>query len=187
MVFVAETPTFRSIPSTKRGAYQSMRSLRAFLPVLVLGAASLAFVGVSAALEDDGPPVTDEPTTLPVDDCTTETTLGEQDEVADGTEAEGDDVEGDDETEVPDEPASGDEPANHGAAVSEVAHTCPPGPEHGPCVREVARSDAGKPGHGDDEDTDDDEVSDETTAPGSSASRGGGNGKGNNGKGHGRG
>ena len=35
-------------------------------------------------------------------------------------------------------------PDNHGAAVSEAAHTCPPGPEHGACVREVAQSDAGK-------------------------------------------
>jgi hypothetical protein len=39
---------------------------------------------------------------------------------------------------------------NHGAAVSQAAHDCPPGPEHGPCVRDVAHSDAGKKakGHG---------------------------------------
>ena len=35
-------------------------------------------------------------------------------------------------------------PENHGKYVSQAARDCPPGPEHGPCVSAVARSDAGK-------------------------------------------
>jgi hypothetical protein len=73
----------------------------------------------------------------------------------------------DDDVEAPDE--EGTHPDNHGAAVSAVAQDDSlTGREHGQAVSEVARSDAGKPDHGDDEDEDD----------GESDERGGGNGTG---------
>ena len=47
-----------------------MRTRRTLLPALILAAVSLTFVGAAAALEDDGPAV-DEPTTVPVPECST--------------------------------------------------------------------------------------------------------------------
>jgi hypothetical protein len=40
--------------------------------------------------------------------------------------------------------SAGEHPENHGLFVSEAAHNCPEGPEHGPCVAAVAKSDQGK-------------------------------------------
>ena len=71
---------------------------------------------------------------------------------------------------------------NHGAAVSEAAHTCPPGPEHGACVREVAQSDAGKPHADETEEDETPETQGESAPP---AAKPGG-GKGGQGKGRGR-
>ena len=66
---------------------------------------------------------------------------------------------------------------NHGAYVSAVAQDKTlTGREHGKAVSEVARSDAGKPDHGDDEDDADD-------SPGQGNGQGQGQGNGQ-GKGH---
>lgn len=170
--------------------------------MLALGAATLVFVGVAAAVEGgDGTPPDDSTTTVSVDatvstdTCATEPApseaagaVDEGCEVTDTTVAGG----GDDETVEPDgegadennggaeegvapEPSDGQErPANHGAAVSEAARTCPPGPEHGACVSAVARSDAGKPNTDDSDET-------ETGAP--SAKPKGGKGGANRGRG----
>ena len=52
-----------------------MRPTRTLVPVVLLAAASLAFVGVSAALEDDSPSVVEEPTTtVPAPECPSDTT-----------------------------------------------------------------------------------------------------------------
>ena len=40
---------------------------------------------------------------------------------------------------------AGEHPENHGKYVSQAAHDCPTGSDHGPCVSAVAKSDAGKP------------------------------------------
>ena len=136
-----------------------MRIPRTLIPVLAVGAVSLAFVGVSAALEDEGSPAPDDPITIPAPDCTTTGTELDGLEPCESTDVVDDDVvvdEGDVDTdEGAGEEVDGDRPeaddeevwANHGAAVSDAAHNCPPGPEHGACVSEVARSDAGKPAH----------------------------------------
>jgi hypothetical protein len=71
---------------------------------------------------------------------------------------------------------------NHGAVVSEAAHTCEPGPGHGECVSEVARENHG---HADDE-TEVEEP--ETEEPETEELPGEGNGHTNsNGRGHGQG
>ena len=75
---------------------------------------------------------------------------------------------------------------NHGAVVSEAAHTCPTGPGHGECVSEVARE---NPGQADDAD---DTEAPETEAPDveDDAEEPPGNGNGHqnsNGRGHGEG
>jgi hypothetical protein len=82
-----------------------------------------------------------------------ETTKAHSDET---DESESDDTESDDtESEAPDtdapdgESSSGEHADNHGAAVSQAAHDCPPGPGHGACVSAVAHSDAGKKPHKD--------------------------------------
>lgn len=83
-----------------------------------------------------------------------ETTKSHSDD-ADDSESASDEIETDDESEAPESDAPGDEsassehPDNHGGAVSQAAHDCPPGPEHGPCVSAVAHSDAGKKPHKD--------------------------------------
>lgn len=123
-----------------------MRHVRAFMPILVLGAVSLAFVGVCAALVAGytgptlGGSATDPAVAVPrrnvvwAPNCSpTDTTVAE----IDGTPCE-------DDTEV----ESGPEETTPGAAVSDAARTCPPGPEHGDCVSAVARSAAGEPNHG---------------------------------------
>ena len=178
---------------------------RRLVTSLVAIAATLGFVGVSAALEGEDPTlgepevvtcpdpsgdavddsaatdgtsdtpdegtVTDEAS----DEAAVDEPTGTDDETTDTPDActppEVDDT--DDVTEAVDEVADEDgaeEPSaqssevdNHGAAVSQAAHDCPPGPEHGPCVRDVAHSDAGKPAKGGDESTEDDAVEDEST------------------------
>ncbi len=78
----------------------------------------------------------------------------EEDEADDGTDDADDAGE-----EVADETDGDDEFRNHGEAVSKAAREdCEPGPGHGACVSEVARSNAGK--HGSEEG--DDEVDDES-------------------------
>ena len=103
-------------------------------------------------------------------------------------EAPGDDDavedEGDESEEAPDEATdeaddeSADDAApkdNHGAYVSAVAHDKTlTGREHGKAVSEVARSDAGKPDHGDDEDD-----ADDSPGQGNGQGQGQGNGQGN--------
>lgn len=92
------------------------------------------------------------------DDCTDGEADG--DETTDGTEVTDDEVTDDGEEPVVDEDAEegteaevAEHPENHGKYVSEAAReTCPAGPGHGQCVREVAQSDAGKPGAEDDGD-----------------------------------
>ena len=149
-----------------------MRLPRKLLPVLAIGIATLSFAGVSAAMEADpapqAPPVDQ---ALPDEDeqCPDGTPEGDEDATDEGAEAtdavegastgEDDDcdeaeVEADDDDPAKDEVDEGPadvpvvtsdlHPDNHGATVSEAAHTCPTGPAHGACVSEVARSDAGK-------------------------------------------
>ena len=66
---------------------------------------------------------------------------------------------------------------NHGAYVSAVAQDKTlTGREHGQAVSEVARSDAGKPDHGDDDDEADDAEDEDEGQPG----QGNGQGKGHN-------
>jgi hypothetical protein len=158
----AENLTLSGIAAADGVDCWGMRIPRTLIPVLALGAASLAFIGVSAALEDEGSPPPDDSTTIPAPDCTTtDTELDglEPCESTDSTDVVDDEGVVDDEVEV-DADADADEVegdgtetdgdegwANHGAAVSDAAHNCPPGPEHGACVSEVARSDAGKPAH----------------------------------------
>jgi len=100
-------------------------------------------------------------------------------------EAPGDDAvedEGDESEEAPDDATdeSADDAApkdNHGAYVSAVAQDKTlTGREHGEAVSEVARSDAGKPDHGDDEDEADDAEDEDEGQPG----QGNGQGKGHN-------
>lgn len=123
------------------------------MPVLVLGAASLAFAGVCTALvvgyskgtveapTSASPVVVSRPSASDPDCGPTDTVRGG----FDATEAQsadpcevGREVEEDDGTDIPDE-------TTPGAAVSEAARACPPGPEHGSCVSAVAHSHAGKP------------------------------------------
>jgi hypothetical protein len=165
-----------------------MHTLRKLTPVLAIAAASLLFVGVSAALEGEDPPSPEGSTTTTlVDGCTTAdaapcepnaTTEVDEPDSSDLADDETPDSEPSDEA---DEPDAGERPDNHGAAVSEAAHTCPPGPEHGACVREVARSDAGKP-HADETEDQTDETQGESAPPSVKPDRG----KGGQGKGRGR-
>jgi len=172
---------------------------RRLLTICVALAATLGFVGVSAALEGEDPTLGDPEVTCPdpsdgaTDDRTTDgtddaddagvTDESTDDEAAvdestdeaavtdegtdaadavepceepvtdtDGTTDEGATDDGDATDDLTDDGGTADDSeapaddslANHGAAVSQAAHECPPGPEHGPCVRKVARSDAGK-------------------------------------------
>jgi hypothetical protein len=185
---------------------------RQLLTVVVAVAATLGFVGVSAALEGDDPTLGEPDVTCPevptdgltddgaVDEGTTDTTTDEgatdttdegttdDDGTTDGTDdgtATDDttddsttDDDADDDATDDCEPSATDDGTtddgatddgatddgttddgttddgaeapeegpvdNHGAAVSQAAHECPPGPEHGPCVREVARDNAGQ-------------------------------------------
>lgn len=129
-----------------------VRRVRALMPVLVLGAVSLAFVGVCAALVAGytGPTLdasaTDPAVVIPrrnvvwAPDCSaTETTMAEIPgaEVPSADPCEGGiKIESDPEATTP------------GAAVSGAAHTCPAGPEHGDCVSAAAHSATGTPKHG---------------------------------------
>jgi hypothetical protein len=173
------------------------------LPVLALAAVIVAFVGVSAALERDDSSTPTESTTIPEADCTGSSTStdGSADATSDDVACEDtstddtttDDTTTDDTTTddtLPeddgpedegdaDAPESGGRPENHGAAVSEAAHTCPPGPEHGPCVSEVARNKAGEPDDGED---DGDELSDSDDTAVSPGPEKGGRGKGRGGR-----
>ena len=147
-----------------------MRRLRTLVPLVVLGAVSLTFVGVCAALVAGySGPTLEEPATARAvvvprhrvvwaPDCsTTDTAMSE----IDPTDAPGADP-CEDGTEVESDP----DETTPGAAVSKAAHTCPPGPQHGDCVRAVAHRDAGTPNH-----RAADEVVDgpETTAPSTTA------------------
>jgi len=156
------------------------RTTRRCITALLALAGTVGLVGVSGALEGEDPVLeevdcvevpTDPSCDVPVDDTTpddttttvpddTTTTTPDDGTVDDGTVDDGalDDV-------VTPETGPVD---NHGAAVSTAAHECPAGPEHGPCVREVAKSDAGKATETGDEL--DDEVEDEVEA---SAAKGG--------------
>jgi hypothetical protein len=154
---------------------------------IAVTAAGLVLAGAAVAAAVDAPPdaadkgltTAEEHTGFPVpvrpggstddDQVGEDEVIGEDDAVVED-EIDLDEVEGvEDDSE--DEADDGEPVDNHGAAVSAVAkdHTLT-GREHGQAVSEVARSDAGKPAHGDDEDDDGDE-------------RGAGNGKA---KGHGR-
>jgi hypothetical protein len=104
------------------------------LSVAVAGLASLTWIGVSAASEDDDPVLDDQVEEI-VDDTTTTTETEVEAEEADTTEGE---------PEAADS-AAGEHPENHGRYVAEAAHTCAEGPGHGECVRAVAQSDAGRP------------------------------------------
>ena len=138
-----------------------MRLLRNLLPLLTVGIATVSIAGVSAALEaNPTPPVAPPTEPAPADEelvCT------------DGTTPEGDDCDDAEVNDAVEEPkVTTTHPDNHGAAVSEAAHTCPTGPEHGACVSEVARSNAGKD-HGGADESDD-------QAARNGKSNGGGNG-----------
>jgi hypothetical protein len=185
---------------------------RRLVTTVVAVAATLGFVGVSAAFEGDDPSLGEPEVTCPApsdqtadggatDAVSDDGTVADDgavtdegtDATADGgttatdaaTDAGTDDAAAGDECEAPaatdtdgttdavtddatdgtpeEDAADGDTVAddvaveNHGAAVSQAAHECPPGPEHGPCVREVAQSDVGKGPKGGDESTGDDE------------------------------
>ena len=173
-----------------------MSRLRTIAPILVIGAASLTFIGVSAALEGDDPVLEQEETTTTTTGCADDEVITD-DGVTDDCDDQGEDTDGTD-GDDPDDGDDGDDdgvepdnteappathPDNHGAAVSQAAHECPAGPEHGACVREVARDKGDDAPSGEGEDA---PVEDETrtAAPGNN---GNGNGKGNgggNGKGH---
>src|SRR5215203_1369610 len=96
----------RSIQTPLRGDHLTMRMLRPFLPVLVLGAVLTAFIGVSAAMEGDDPPVTDPTTTTVAPSCDDDTDAPAADDT-DATEADDatddtDATESDDATEADD-------------------------------------------------------------------------------------
>lgn len=168
---------------------------RRLVTTVVAVAATLGFVGVSAAFESEDPSlgepevscpapsdqtaddggatdavsddgtVTD-PTVEATDDGTDDATPGDDCEAPAATDTDGstdavtdDATDGSPEENAAEGDTSADDAAvdNHGAAVSQAAHDCPPGPEHGPCVREVAHSDIGKGPKGDDESTAEDE------------------------------
>jgi hypothetical protein len=167
---------------------------RRLATTLVAIAATLGFVGVSAAVEGEDPSLGEPELTcpdvsegtndgggaadegVPTDDATDATDEGTDSATDGGDDCEepisdtdgATDVGADDGTpddgetdgDVTDDGAAPEsaDVDNHGAAVSAAAHECPPGPEHGPCVREVAHSDAGKKAKGGDDETTDDEV-----------------------------
>ena len=144
--------------------------------LLIAGAAA------AAAAMDSPPPAADkgltnaeEHTGFPVPVAN-----GRGDDGAPGDDAVED--EGDEGEEAPDEAddESADDAApkdNHGAYVSAVAQDKTlTGREHGKAVSEVARSDAGKPDHGDDED----EADDAEDGQGQGQGQGNGQGQGHN-------
>jgi hypothetical protein len=136
--------TLWRISTTQSEDDRNMALSKQTLAVAVVGLASLTWVGVSAATEDDDPVLSDN---VEVVTETTETTQPTAtSDTTDTTEAPETTVateDGTDDLEADDAPPA-EHPENHGKHVSEAAHTCPPGPGHGACVREVAQSDVGK-------------------------------------------
>ena len=175
---VVKNRTFRDDADTMT------RPARRILTAAVALAATLSFVGVSAALEGEDPTLGEEEVTCPdegttdagaTDDGATDEGVPEADECEapegddDATDEDATDEDATDEDATDEDATDGttdepvveddatdgtedevldesvvDEPKNHGAAVSQAAHECPKGPEHGACVREVAQSDVGK-------------------------------------------
>ena len=163
--------------------------------LLILAAAVLAplsMVGVSAAVESDPPadeaPVAEDthgaavsaaaqacPTGPEHGPCVREVAKSNtgKDE-ADKTDEAGE-PELDDEVDADDGDGedAGPPENTHGFAVSTAAKECPEGPEHGPCVREVARDNAGK---------DDDKAGGPRGRPAELGERGNGGGNGQGGR-----
>jgi hypothetical protein len=125
-------------------------------------------VAADDAAEGDGTEADDGTTDATEGDDCDDAGVAVDDEDEDLTDVEVDDEVGVDEPEV-----TTTHPDNHGAAVSEAAHTCPTGPEHGACVSAVAQSDAGKD-HGGTDESDETHDRPERNAKGN----GEGNGKG---------
>jgi hypothetical protein len=116
--------------------------------LVLAGAAAAAAVGSPPSASDEGRATAEEHTGFPVP-----VAAGRADEVVADDDADDDEEVEAPEVEAPEDEENGGGPVdNHGAAVSAVAtdHTVT-GSEHGQAVSEVARSDAGKPSHGDGE------------------------------------
>jgi cytoskeletal protein RodZ len=99
--------------------------------LLLSGGVALAFTGSEA------PTSTDSTETSSSDAASTDDESSDDE----STESESDDTESSDAEDAEDADgtsASSDHPDNHGAAVSQAAHDCPPGPGHGACVSAVA-------------------------------------------------
>jgi cytoskeletal protein RodZ len=77
---------------------------------------------------------------------TTESADSESEDVAKSKDAndETDSQDETDSTDTTESDAAGEHPENHGKYVSQAAHECPKGPEHGACVSAVAHSEQGK-------------------------------------------
>jgi hypothetical protein len=153
-------PTLRRIFATLRDDDRHMTLSRKLLALLAAVVAPLTMVGVSAAMEGD-PPEEEAPPAeageLPEEEVVDDEEVVEDDEVVEEEEVVEDEV-------LDDEEGGGEAgpPADtHGAAVSAAAKSCPPGPEHGPCVREVARSKGGDDTDEESGDEPEDEVEDE--------------------------
>ena len=129
--------------STLRGDDTGMSLSKQSVATLV-AAGVLALGGIAAAGEGGEDPELDEVVCEVPDECESED--GADGEGTDGTE----ELKSEDDEDELEEAGSGEHPDNHGSAVSAAAHECHDAVEagdvenHGECVREVAKSDAGK-------------------------------------------
>ncbi len=138
-----------------------MGVMRKHVVAAVLTSGVLSVGGVAFAFDTAGPTTTaessDSSTVVSDGSTVSEAPEAPDTESSDESEATNDErtdnTLSDDESSDDDSSEEGTHPDNHGAAVSEAAHSCPPGPEHGKCVSAVAHegkdsTDGGTDGEG---------------------------------------
>ena len=116
-----------------------LATLASIFATLLLG------IGIAVAVEGDGgstPPASDSVSSShsSADDESSESDDTETEAADESTASDTDSAAHDSTTHT-----AGEHPENHGKYVSQAAHDCPTGSEHGPCVSAVAKSDVGKP------------------------------------------